>query len=306
MTVARRSRVAALLALCAALVTVPASAAPAPVTLAGTTVINGSRTASVAVRLPRAVDFDVSDIATVSPRGRITGIVLKKDGAWNAPYVSAIHVGFCAERGCEATFPKGAFGFIWAPGSTNGLSGRLPAGNYRLHVVVDGAPTTVTITFRGLKGKVRITPTGPARAAVVAPKPTVAEPASSPALFAGGSAHTTGSRGGIHHMSVWKELPAMAPRSAVGQCIYSDGKVPTGGPVPPYQMPCADGVGGFPFISSEPGPAGPATTAIGPGRFISGINAGYLLPPGRSAIGGYHNTPGPVTAAYVHQLWLDF
>ena len=282
-----------------------AAPAPASITLAGTTVVTGSRTAQVAVRLPRAVDFHVQDLDVSSPRGRITAVVLKKVGPWQAPLVAAKHVGFCAQRGCETAFPKFAFEFVHAPGSTNGLSGRLPAGEYRLYLVTDGAPATFTFRFRGLRGSTRITPRTPARATVANVPPAVATPAASPSLFAGGSHRAVPRDGGLNHTSVWKVVPVFGPPSAVGVCEYV-GAPPSSAEAPPYQLPCASGRGDIPPYVSGTQPGGQAVTPLGPGRFLTGIHSGWMLGAGTWGLGGYHNTPGPVSEAYVQQLWLDF
>jgi hypothetical protein len=282
----------------------PATAAP--VSLAGTTVVTGSRTGSMLVRLPRAVDVTMNDFTTFSPQGRMTAVVLKKTGAWDAPYVSVTHAGYCGAPGCAATFPRGGGGaYIWAPGSSNGTSGRLPAGTYRLYLVTDGGPATFTFRLKGLSGSRRLTPREPARAAVVAPKPTMAEPAASPATFAGGSARKVPSTGGLNATVVWKEVPTFGVPSATGSCEYA-GKAKAGVATPAFQAPCDGGRGDVPPWLTPTHDTGQATTPVGPGRFVTGFSTGYLLPGGEYAIGGYHNTPGPVTAAYVHQLWLDF
>lgn len=303
----RSGRLPAAFAVMVALASAPASAGSTPL-LAGATTVSGTRSASMLVRIPRAVDIgDVyADFRLHAPRGRIAAVLLKKTGPWDAPFAQTIHHGFCVERGCASPLPNAGGAYVWAPGSTNGLSGRLPAGTYRLYLVADGARVTATLRLRGLAGSTRLTPRGPIRASFVAPKPTVAEPASGPSLFAGGSTHTTPSTGGINDTRLWKVLPTAVSHSAVGACVY-DGKPPKGGTVPPYQMPCPDGSGGFPpFVTSQPTPIAPAATPVGPGRYVAGSNVGYLLPPGMHSIGEYSNTAGPVTAAYVHQLWLDF
>lgn len=302
----RRGSVLSVLAICVSTVVAPSYAASAPVMLAGTTVVTGSRTASMVVRLSRPVDITANDLSFDSPRGRMTAAVLKKTGPWNAPYVSVTHSGYCAAPGCTATFPKGGGGsYIWAPGSTNGLSGRLPAGTYRLYLITDGGPATFTFRFPSLSGSRRLTPRDPARASVVAPKPTMAEPALSPSLFAGGSARRVPASGGINATVVWKEVPAAGAPSATGSCEYV-GEPKPGKATPAFQMPCDAGRGDMPPWVSENHYIGPATTPVGPGRFITMFSTGYTLPGGHHGIGGYHNTPGPVTAAYVHQLWLDF
>ena len=284
----------------------PGAAASAAVTVAGTTVVTADRPASIAVRLPRPVRFAVyGDVTFSAPRGRVTAMVLKKDGDWDAPVVKAVHTGFCPARGCSSPVPQSMHGSVWAPGTKDGVEGRLPAGSYRLYVVPDGAPVTVTLRFSGLSGTRRLTARTPARATVVAPAPTVAEPATAPALFAGGSTFRTGPRGGAHAVAIWKELPVFGEPGAVGVCEYR--AAPPAGAAPPYQFPCAGGSGDIPPSTAATFHGSGATTPIGPGRFLASINAGYLLAPDEQfAIGGYHNTVGPVTAAYVHQLWLDF
>ncbi|HVF04156.1 MAG TPA: hypothetical protein VNA20_04895 [Frankiaceae bacterium] len=305
MTTRRIQRLCAALALGATMLAPSAQAArPSAVPLAGTTIVTARRTASMAVRLPRPVDFHVHDLSVSSPRGRVTAVALKRVGSWNAPYVTATHVGFCGEPGCATEFPTFSFDHVWAPGSPDGLSGRLPAGDYRLYVVTDGAPVTFTFRLRGLSGTKRLTPASPARASVVTATPTAAEPALSPVAFAGGSHRSVGPAGGLNHTSVWKEVPTVAQPSAVGVCEYS-GRPPASA-FTPYQLPCADGRGGIPPAVSNTKPGGDATTPVGPGRYLNGISSGWLLPPGEWGLGGYNNTPGPVTAAYVHQFWLDF
>lgn len=305
MTTPRHLRVGAAIALGATVLAPHAQAVrPAPVALAGTTIVTAGPTASMAVRLPRPVDFHANDLSVSSPRGRVTAVALKRVGAWHAPYVTATHVGFCGKPGCVSEWPTFAFKHVYAPGSTNGLNGRLPAGDYRLYVVTDGAPATFTFRFRGLTGTRRLTPAGPARASVATVTPSVAEPALSPVAFAGGSHRAVGAAGGLNHTSVWKEVPTFVQPGAVGVCVYT-GPPPVSA-FPPYQLPCANGRGAIPPTVSSTKPGGDATTPVGPGRFLNGISSGWLLGPGEWGLGAYNNTPGPVTAAYVQQLWLDF
>lgn len=282
----------------------PAWGAASPAPLAGTTVVTGSRSGVVAVRLPRAVTLDIyANITINAPRGRMSALVLKKEGAWNAPYAMVVNTGYCATSGCATAFPRFGVGHIWTPGSTDGVSGVLPAGNYRLYLIADGGSVTVTLKLRGLTGSRRLTPRGPSRVSLVAPKPTMAEPAASPSLFAGGGTHRSAA-GALNATIIWKEAPAFGPPSTVGMCNYNG--VPPAGAVPAFQLPCATGSGALPPNVASQFSSGPTTTPVGPGRFLSSISTGYLLPPGTFSIGGYHNTAGPVTAAYVHQLWLDF
>lgn len=276
-----------------------AVAAPRPITLAGTTVVTANRSAWVPVRLPRAVDFDPSRHVSLDARGRLAGVFLKKTGAWNSPVASRVLIGWCGTPGCPPTFPKNGRSEVFVPGG-NGVTGRLPAGEYRLYVVTDGAPVRATITLRGVGGgTIRLTPTRPARVAVLDPKPTLAEPADGPLLYAAGS-HRDVANGGYNVTVVWKDHPAKPPPSATGVCRYA-GR-PQAGTAPAYHWPCQ---GGGPDLTGGL-PAGSYATPAGPGRFISLFHTSFLLPPGEWAFGGFSDTPGPVTSAHVHQLWLDF
>jgi hypothetical protein len=304
-----RARLALIAAAVACLLSpvLPARASAARPAVAGTTTVTASRSGSVAVRLPKPVTMAVfEDVRLTAPRGRLAAVVVKKDGAWDAPLAQIVRTGYCGEPGCVSPLPNAAVGSIWAPGSTDGLRGTLPPGNYTIYLVTDGAPATATIRFRGLSGTVRLAARGPVRASVVAAKPTMAEPASSPSLFAGGTAYRSGRRGALNATMIWKELPAYVQVNAVGICQY-DTAAAGSGALPSYQLPCGNGRGAIPPSLGSTNPAGPATTPLGPGRFVSGIKAGYTIPPDDDiAIGGYHNNTGLVTAAYVHQLWLDF
>ena len=295
-----RSVVAGALLAHGAVVGVPSvGAAPRPVTLTGTTVVTGSRSAWVAVRLPRPVDFDANRDIALDARGRLAGVVLKKAGPWNSGLAARLLIGWCGTPGCAPTFPNENRSEVFVPGG-NGVSGRLPAGDYRLYVVTDGAPVRATITLRGVGGKPgRVTATHPARVAVLDPKPTLAEPADGPLLYAAGS-HRDVPRGGYNVTVVWKDHPAKPPPSATGICRYA-GR-PQAGTAPAYHWPCQ---GGGPDLTGGL-PADSYATPAGPGRFISLFHTSFLLPPGEWAFGGFSDTPGPVTSAHVHQLWLDF
>lgn len=302
--VGRRGTAAAIIvAAQAALVAIPAHGAAIPV-VTGTTVLSGSRNGSIAVRLPRAVRFDVYQHVEIAAHGRLTGFALKKDGAWDAPSAHAIKSGFCGSPGCTPVWPRSHVGMLVSPDST-GFSGTLPAGTYRLFLLTDGAPVRVTLQFAGLRGRSSLTPRSPVRAAVVAPKPTIAEPTWAPLVFAGGSHWHVGPRGGLNLTVAWKVQPAPEEPSAVGACLYS-GRPPAGA-VPPFQAPCANGSGGLPpYVARNHADGSAPPTALGPGRYISFIEAGGVYSPGSFSQGAYHNTAGPVTSAHLHQVWLDF
>jgi len=192
---------------------------------------------------------------------------------------------------------------VFIPGG-NTIDGTLPAGAYRLYVVTDGAPVRATIKLSGLAGGSRtITPRTPARASVVEAKPTVAEPGSAPLVYAAGSTRGVPAGGGMNITVVWKDHPAKPAPSATGICRYVGVAPPAPGAAPPaYHWPCQ---GGGPDVTGGLA-AEPAPTPAGPGRYVSLFHTSFLLPPNDYGFGGFSDTPGPVTSAHVHQLWLDF
>ena len=284
----------------------PSAAVSTQLVLAGSLVVTASHSASMTVWLPRATPIDVyEDITVDAPRGRATALFLKRDGAWDAPVVAVYHPGLCATSGCASEFPRSKIGFLWTPGSTDGVSGVLPGGRYTLYVVTDGAPMSVTIRLRGLSGRRTVAPGRSIRAEVAASAPSVAQPPASPVAFAGGSVRRFGPRGGANLTLIWKETPTWVSKSATGICVYDHAPASTD-TSPAYQFPCPNARGGVPPSVSGAVAAGPALTPVGPGRFVSGTSAAFLVPPGEFGLGGYNNTTGPVTGAYIHQLWVHF
>ena len=132
--------------------------------LAGKTTVFGDETAWTRVRLPESVPFlelgELSLSTRVRGDGRLLGIFLfqEKNGEiddrgsnwwiWRS--------GNCGTRGCERNSGE-------LPGMTWDLDERdmIPAGVYRLYLVVDGAPGSVYFEIEGLSGATRIHPTRP-------------------------------------------------------------------------------------------------------------------------------------------------
>jgi hypothetical protein len=256
------------------------------------------------IRLTKSITIAQNDVSINAPRGRMAAFALKRVGAWGAPAIALVHEGFCGSPACTTQFPHSALGMVWAPGS-NGISGTFPAGMYRAYVVTDGAPLTVSLTLSGLTGSATLRPTIAVRGGVVAPAPSMAQPPTSPQLFAGGSTHSVGGSGGLNATTVWKDLANGVVPGTSGACVY-DGAPPAGKATATYQLPCDGGGGAIPPYVAPPHDNGTNPSAAGPGHFFTADSAGYLLPPGTHSIGGYNNTTGVVNAAYVHQVWLDF
>ncbi len=304
-----RAMVAGVIAAGGVLSTAAANASPngAQGALAGTTVIAGDRSASMPIRVTRSVHVDVSQI-DVTGGGRIIGFLLHRDGSWAGPGIEDIQFGQCAAPGCRHVwkhFTEQAV--IHAPDADfSNSTGTLPVGRYHLYLVADGAPVRIVLRFRELAGSVTLTPTQPERTEIVQPIATT-PPSLTPMLFAAGATHRIGPYGGIQEMILWKQVNNGLERSQHGVCGY-DGQAPaqaTG--TSAYQAPCDVN---NPSLGLFLG-LGPSTPDGGSPPEISGhwydhFFTGYWLPPGTYSIGGFVNTAGPVTSAYLQEVWLDF
>ena len=306
-----RSVAAGALAATLLLVLPTAEAAPArPVALAGTIVVTAKRSGTMRVVLPRPARVDFSEIKRLQSGGRFYGLVLRHETA--DAWVESIGIGNCARAGCKPLFPYSGMNCVCVrqPDGTMTIGeGTLPAGNYRLYVVADGAPVTMRMTLRGLSGSVTVTPTQPARVSILEPKPDVTVAAASApvepgAIFSAGSTHTVPSRGGHFVMVLWKLHPAPHVPTLAGQCVYD-------GPVSgshPYQHPCSDGHGAKPFVTGNAatGQAGPTLL----GQYVSSFTSSFeFLPADEStkfSIGAYGNTVGPAEDPHLQQLWIDY
>jgi hypothetical protein len=278
-------------------------AAPPPY-LAGTTTVTATTSASMAVRLSKAVTIDSFADITLNGRGRIYGVVLHQDGGPDKPTAGKLNHGFCAGAGCTPELGTlGEVPFFDPPGAGFGV-GTLPPGNYHLYLLADGAPVQVTLRLAGLTGSLSLAPKLAAKAALGEPAPTTAEPATGPSVFSAGSTHTVPAAGGFQAFTAWKAEPLANEFSHIGDCIYPG--APPAGPFPAYQEPCHGGDGAVSFGLTGSAQSGTAPTPAGPGRFISYYMAGYFLDPATIGIGAFMNTPGPVTSAAFQQLWLDY
>jgi hypothetical protein len=269
--------------------------------LAGTTYVVGSRTASIAVRLSRDVHLDAKTaVQFEGERGRMTAVVLKRDGGYLAPQLQSVYQGFCGAPGCVPTYAIPPMSTLFSTRNGFTFSGSLPAGRYRLYVVTDGEPVRVKLTFPGLKGVRTLRPVERATARVVEGSTTMSMPAPVPAMFAGGSEHLVGTSGGLNANVIWKRVAAPLVPSAVGSCFYEGLPRPELAS-PAYQTPCPGGVP--PYVSGTHD-AGPLPSGQGS---LSFLTSGWLLPPSKSfGIGGYHNSANPGLEAHSQQLWLDF
>ena len=146
-------------ALVAALTT-PAVAAPKAPALAGTTRVTVTRPTVIDVRLTRALTMSAVGVpkgASVTGDGRIVGaMLLAADKTSNAAYL-LLRYGLCAQAACTPATPYLYYQLRGRSGAPS-TSETLPAGAYRLLLVTDGKPVTVTMTFPGLPGKTTLKP----------------------------------------------------------------------------------------------------------------------------------------------------
>jgi hypothetical protein len=167
--------------------------AATPVRLAGTTVITGSRSASVPVVLTRAGTVRIddftgqSDNVTVTGNGRVAGFDLRADNGTAAPphlfaaLTNGCYAARCAAREHVVNTFADRFAAVNAGGSVKVYT--LPAGRYHLLLVADGVPVTIRLRLGGLAGSATVRPTGAAAVVWDALKPNLsAGPA--PATFA--------------------------------------------------------------------------------------------------------------------------
>lgn len=160
-----------------AVIAVPGRTAAAPAarssipTLAGKTTATATNSAYIRVHLPIAVHYEQIDVVELVGDGRAVGFALVKERNGrvrkNAAILEAVRFGDCFEEACATDYPFDA----WGAGGTGPTPGKslypvYPPGIYRLYLIADGAPATVTLEFSELTGETTITPTTPARALV--------------------------------------------------------------------------------------------------------------------------------------------
>lgn len=210
-----------------------AAARPAAVALAGSVTVSGSESYVRDVVLPRATTFQEETWhetwRITASRGRFAGFVLRRVGAEAEGSMFAMTRGYCLTRACVRP--------AWVAESGNGclcgFTGRrlgestLPAGRYRLHLVADGAPVTVSLRFPGLSGAVSIRRGTPYRPVIETPEPAVADPPISPQARMGANRYSAGStraarHGGLYYLLAWKVFAASPPKSVnqAGACLF--------------------------------------------------------------------------------------
>ena len=139
----------------------------APVVLGGTNVITATRTAVMEVSIPRETSVSIKqgtnpDVA-VSGKGRFVGIMLGEDRVGDVERVNMVagRATFCDGARCPNGTPSEQLMLFRGPWNEAATRGSLPAGDYLLHVITEGAPVKVTLELEGLRGTRRLTPQQP-------------------------------------------------------------------------------------------------------------------------------------------------
>ncbi len=180
-----------MLAILSALVFLPVPAAQAgAVPLPGTVTVSGSANAVVRVHAARPFTFSGrseyndpeqrpnADVQ-LAGRGRLYGVVLTQNTArrrhskqaMDGATAMLLRYGMCAGKACAPV--RGGVGLAWAlgPGVSQKGSGQdavygMPAGDYDLTLLTDGAPVTARLRFHGLAGAGSLQPRAKAASAL--------------------------------------------------------------------------------------------------------------------------------------------
>lgn len=220
-----------------------AAANSRPPALRGVTTIVGSDTGWAKVRLPRDVDPFGNYEGQVVERpgydlrgnGRVIGFVLTaergREELGEGPTLFGWSIGRCMRPACQAR------GFLTSWVFTRNLpreDGKeiLPAGDYRLYLIADGAPVRIRMELAGLKGRGTIAPTRHASAELTSLRPLAAKKGDDTVYWGGTSSALSGS--GFALAELWMDGDEV--EDGVGSCIYETREPPDGDAA--YMPPC--------------------------------------------------------------------
>ncbi|HEV3475453.1 MAG TPA: hypothetical protein VG602_08810, partial [Actinomycetota bacterium] len=142
-----------------------------PVELCGTTVITGSRSATMRVRVPSGAAV-LEPTVNIAKPGRYGGVVFVEDvpaGEGGALLISRLGpTALCDEGGCSPS-PVHVFSYSggeWFDENERLGAGFLTAGTYTVHLLADSAPTEVSVRLAGRPGDITLRPETPADVAI--------------------------------------------------------------------------------------------------------------------------------------------
>lgn len=256
------------------------------ITLGQHSVFTARETSSILVRLPEPQPFFKMKSFRIDSHGdgRVTGFMLIQQGLLkrDAAAIHGLTIGRCSKRACKAR--KNEIRFVWG----SNFQRKVPKGIYRLYVVADGAPVTVTVRAERLSGHVVARPNDPVKTDLRTLTPRVDVDGAHSVYSAGDFTKLEGGRPDFAFMGLWVTADAPAAATAWGDCIYYN----DGWADPPedraFLPGCPEG-DGYPF-------AYPARGVVS----TSSINGGS--PHG---IGAWYSTTSPVSDYGAVALWID-
>jgi hypothetical protein len=292
--------------------TLPANASPVPLpVLRGTVTLTGatSYVREFVLRSPARFSYEHRTVRAAG--GRYAGYVLRKVGEGITPTAASIRPGFCTTRGCARPAWSGTYVMDLFTGSPLAQGANpdhvvLSPGRYRVYLVADGKPVTVTLRFPGT-GRAAYTSGTRTTAPIAVPEPSSwdpATPAGNPgSLYSAGATHRTTAPLVFHYLTSWKYVYG-PPKAAHAQGICTYDGAPAPATLGTYQYPCSGPLGFMAYGQSptgrKTGPANAFDEHAPTSQFF-----GLSEVSGELSIGGYINSPVPATSAHTTLLWVD-
>ena len=279
----------------------PAGAA-SPVALARTNVLTATRPSAVTVRVPRAASLVIDDSTASSPNveikassGRIAGFVLtplRRSDPNVSSTILLLQVGACSTAACKPApyeYVSGGLGLPTQRLSPSTRKVTLPAGDYALRAITDGAPVRVTMRLDGLSGSRTLPVTRPHAVTLRTDSAPSSATGVDPLRNVGVTHRFHSDVGLMFHVILAAYEPHV--RSYAGVCLYLDAKPPTGR----YHPGCPSAASenryeaGYPALRYE--------------RVIYG--ADIALRAGEWTVGSYLTGAGAKSSLTVVTLWTD-
>ncbi|HEX2296601.1 MAG TPA: hypothetical protein VHN37_15010 [Actinomycetota bacterium] len=220
--------------------------------------------------------------------GRFVGVLLVRTGGGLQPGGQSLFVGrysFCGEAACEPTDPQQ---FLISRGMDE--AGVLPAGEYRLFFVNDGAPASVRLRFDGLAGRTTITPKTPLPASVGEPETAISATANVARSY-GRQYDFHGVKGfNFRVLSIQGETWAAG---RYGTCIYREDPI-----LPPKVA-----------YSAPECPGGLSIAEVDAGVRTDGFRIDHyaqtIFDPGKWTVGTFYEAAGVIDAAQALDVAVD-
>ncbi|HYO60916.1 MAG TPA: hypothetical protein VEU29_03350 [Actinomycetota bacterium] len=226
--------------------------------LGGVTKIVGDGSAWMRIRLTTDVDPHAKDEDQPATRlpfrirgdGRLVAAVLTQEAQpgelGSGPSLTIWSLGRCAERACETSGFRTSWMFSQNLVESDGRQ-VLPAGDYRLYFIADGAPARVRIDLADLSGYKRLSPSRPVQSELRTLAPLSVEDEEEGSVYYGGR-HAPFEGSGFALAGLW--LDGEGSDTQAGSCIYETRTPPPGQTAFAPPCPAAD-VSSLSFASSD-------------------------------------------------------